>query len=700
MPTYNITDKDIRDAQQFLVQFQTEQVPESDLSIGSSVRDFLVDGFAAMYAYLRGEIDRVAARQSLLRIQEELTDDDDISQAVDEILSNFFVTRQSGKFARLTARFHFTESQSFTIPVASQFWRTNSLVFYVDSDTDPYVITESSLFPQFDSSGALVDYVVNVPLVAARTGDAYNVEPGRFVRADVPGGLPYFSYLENVEEGSNGFSVESSSDFIERAETAISVRNLINNRSNDVTLKQEFAEIDATLTIGMGETEMVRDRRPELAQHLQIHFGGHYDTYLTLPVVEREETGIIGGYFVRPDNKINVFRDPQLTYELATTFTSLGVQPGHILHIRNGLLGAPQGFTITKVTDHELEVSINTPFPQASDEQTTNAVVYSIGWLSPAFEEIELEAGVYYRTAAASALPASSSVPYGTSRRIQETGTIVLSGRPVQDVVWVEIADPPAGSELIDPSTETLVFNNRVNTQPVLPAEPAYTEFRLQVWNPLEAQSMRAVQLVEVGPQSAPSMYDGYTLRVVYRTFQGISDIHSYVENRNQRVAAADQLIRGRHPVWIEAVIPYKMKPTADTELDETAAAKTIAAMVNNFDPDDDLNVSDFSTELRLKYPDVGSVYDVELYYHLDAPDGQQVVYTTSDLVSIFPQDDNSVSWENEDEITFPDPVSDLWVTPLTPAEKLQNWFQYLGVSDRTVHYRTLADFISFEARS
>lgn len=703
MPSYTISDKDIRDAEQFLVQFQTERVPEADLAQGSAVRDLLITGFAALYAFLRGEIDRVTARQSLLRIQSELTDEDDISQAVDEILSNFFVDRKGGQFARMTGRFHFLQAQAYSIPVASKFWRTNSNIFYIDAQTDPYVLTEQQLFPVFDSSGILVDYVVDIPLVAARVGEGYNLEPGKFVRADVPGGLPYFSYLENTEEASDGKDVESSTELIERAETVISVRNLINNRSNDVVLQQAFPSIQETLTIGMGEPEMVRDRRLEVAQHLYIHFGGHYDTYLNLSLTQVEEIGLIGGFFVRPDNITNVFRDPELTYDLGRTFaTVLGIQAGHVLHIRNGLLGAPRGFLITRVTDHELEVSVQTPFTEASDEQAVNAVVYSVGWLSPGFEEIEFTTGSFYRTAAASTNPTYANVPYGTSRRIQQSGKIVLSGRPVQDIVWVEITDPPAGSDLIDPTTETLVFNNRINMRPSLQVEPTYTEFQVEVLNPLESQSMLAVQLINVGYSdgTGPATFDGYTLRVVYRTFETLPNVHLYVVDRNQRVASANQLVRGRHPVWLEMIIPYKMKLTAGTTLDEDAAAKTIADMVNNFDPNDELNVSDITLELRQVYADIGAVYDVELFYHLDAPDGQQVFYTTSDLVSIFPEDSNSVVWENEEDVTFPPVVQGLWITPLTPEEKLQSWYLFLGVSDRTVHYRTLAEMISFELRS
>jgi len=703
MPEYTLSDKDIRDAENFLVQFQTENVPEANLAAGGAVRDLLITGFAAMYAFLRGEIDRVTARQSLLRIQTELTDDDDIAQAVDEILSNFFITRKGGEYASMTGRFHFLERQAYSIPLSSRFWRTNSQVFYIESDTDPYVVTEERLFPVFDASGSLVDYVTDIPLRAARTGEGYNLKPGVFVRSEVPGGLPYLSYIENTVESDDGQDVESTEALIERGQSALSVRNLVNNRSNDVVLQEEFGGVTDTLTIGMGEVEQVRDRRLEVGKHLYLHIGGCYDTYLTVPMTRTEETGIIGGYYVRPDNVINVFRDPELTHDLGRTFGSvLGVQPGHVIYIRGGVTGSPRGHVILGVTDHELMVSENAPFTQASDELDTNAVQYSIGWLSPAYEEVELEVGVYQRVAGPSVNPTYENVPYGTSRRIQQSGKIVLSGKPLQHVVWVEITNPPASSTLIDPTTDTLVFNNRVNMQPAEQLEPAYTQYQVEVLNPLEAQSMRSVNLVNVGYSdgTGPTTFDGLTLRVVYQTLSAIDEVHTYVTDRNQRVACANQLVRGRHPVWIEMLIPYKMKPTsADTVLDEEEAAETVAATINNFDSNDDLNVSDISFALREAYPTIGAVYDIEIIYHLDVPDGQQVFYTTSDLVSVFLEDSNSVEWTNEEDVTIPPEVSNNWPDTITAADKLASWYLYLGVSDRTVVYRSLAEMISFERR-
>ena len=716
MPEYTVSKTDLRDAEAFLVEFQTEAVPEANLEKGGAVRDILIQGFAYWYAFLRGEISRVEARQSLFRIQNGLTDADDISQAVDEILSNWFLSRKGGTTSTMPGRLHFTEKVAQSVPLASQFWRTNTAVFVIDSPTDPYLISEDQLFPIFDTRGDLIDYVVDVPLVATRTGAVYDIAPGKFVRVVVPGGLPYFSYAENTEAADGGKNVESTDEMIERADTAIAVRNLVNNRSCDATLQELYPAITETLTIGMGEPEQVRDRRTEVAQHLTLNIGGHYDTYLTLPLTTVEENLTVGGYFVRPDNTVNVFRDPYLTYDLGNTFTSLDVQPGHILFIRGGISGAPRGYHILNVTDHELEVSLNTPFSEASDEMDTNSVLYSVGWLSPDFSEIELTSGIFVRTATQSALVASEDVPYGTSRRVQAPGTVILSGKPVQDILWVEITNPPASlSHLIDPSSETIIFYNRINMLPVVPLEPAYTQYQFTVPNWEMSQSMKAINKIYLGGITTPpaSDFDGYNLRVVYRSLIGFSGIHTYIMNRSTRVAAANQLARARHPVWIEVNIPYRLKATTTAKLDTEEAAKQVASHINAFDPNDDLDASDISSFVRNNFSMVGAVYPLEVFYHLDSPDGQQAFFSSTDIISIFLTSNNGVAIENADEITPPQDLMNRGIEPTLAAvlntltglpievtDNVADWFAYIGVSDRTVHYRTTESMITFELRS
>lgn len=705
MAEINITQKDLSDAEQFLTEFLSEKVPEADFSKGGAVRDIAVKAFTYVYAYLRGEIDRVAARQSLLRIQQELTDADDISQAVDEILSNWFEVRRVGLSARMVARLHFSERRTASIPLASKFWRTNTLIFYVDDTVDPYVVSEDQLFPIYDSRGILVDYVAEIPLRAAQPGEAYVVDPGRFVRTQIPGGLQYLSYVEHLEKSSGGTNSESSDAMIKRAETAITVRNLINNRSCDAVLQETFPEIEDTLSIGMGEQEMIRDRRTELSPLIDLHVGGHYDTYVDLNLTQVEETLLVGGFFARPDKIANMFRDPFLTYDLGRTFkTVLGVQPGHVLYVRTGIIGTPRGYTVIRADDHELEVSPFSPFDEASDELDVNDVTYSIGWLSPGFEDIDLTGGsVFVRHAEPSLLVASENVPYGTSRYIQSPGRVTLSGRPVQDILSIEVTDPDSGDVLIDPGTGTVIFHHRVNTDPdnaaaKAAADPTATQYQLIVTNPDVSQSMFAVNQINIHDLTDDPKYDGKNLKVAYRTPAGFSNIHAYVADRNARVLAANHLLRSRHPIWINFQVEYRLRPTSDALFDTTLAAQQLSEYINMFDPNDDLDASDISAFLRNNFAMLGTVYPFTdanpIYYQLYSPDGQLVEFQTTDIISIYEK--HGVSLVNAAELIPPLALQKRGILTISTPSDLRDWFFYAGISDRTVKYRTKESLITF----
>lgn len=727
MVEYNIQQTDLRDAESFLATFMSEQVTEASFSRGSAVYDFLVKGFASLYAYLRGEVDRITVRQSLKRIQEELTDDDDIAQAVDEILSNWFVSRKDGERSRATVRLHFTERVAQNISVAARFYRTSTLYFFIDTTSNSYIISENQLLPVYDARGELEDYVVDVPMVAANVGTTYDVSAGNFVRVDAPGGIPYFSYAENVDDFEGGKNIESTDELIIRAETAITVRNLINNRSCDTVLQEEFPSVLDTLTIGMGESEMVRDTLCESYRHLKLHTGGKYDTYTDLPLTTVEDNLTIGGYFARGDGIASVFRDPELTYDLGATFTSLGVQPGHVIHVRSGILDSPRTHIIAAVFDHELHVGDSDSFTEASDDflsQTENKVVYSIGWFAPSFANIEFPppSSLTVRTAAASTNSAYVNIPYGTSRKIQQSGKVVLTGKPVQDIIAVEITNPSSTLDsLKDISTGLVSFPNRINTLPVYQAEPSELTYNVTTSNPMFSQSAKAVNLLTVGfDYSGPPIFtmgdfDGLNLRVSYRTMSSFSNIHSYVESRDVRVASANHLVRARHPVWLEMVVYYRLKPITSDVLDEEEAAAVVASHINNFNPKDDLDTSDIETILRINFDVIGAVYPLTINYTLNSPDGQQLEYQTTDLVSLFPTNTNNVELLNGQDVTPTPEMQALGIpyirtdvengadpedVPSNVSTELSTYLKQLGVSDRTIRYRTSVDRIQILQRS
>ncbi len=717
MVDIKISEQDLEDAENFLVEFMTEQVPEADFNKGTSVRDLAIKAFTYLFAYLRGEVDTVLDRQSLLRI-DELEESDDIAQAADEILSNWFISRKGGDFSRGTATIHFSANATVHIDTTTVFWRTDTQGFRLNIDSNSYVIPEYELLPTYDTRGELVDYVADVPLIALDSGEGGNIDAGLFVRVDAPSGqLPFFSYAENTAPLSGGYGYETTEELVERAQTAITVRNLINNRSCDTVLQEEYPEITDTLTIGMGESEMVRDVKKEIASHIEIHTGGYYDTYIGLELATVSESGEIGGYFARPDNIIAVFRDPLLTYGDGTPGsgelfgTDLGVAVGDVIFIRTGLAGGGMAFPIVEVKDHELHVSTATPFTEAYDETTPDAtaraaspLVYSIGHTSPNFEDIDFNYAStppdYVRTADASTDPDWAHVPVGTSRHITEAGVIVLQGRPMQAMEWVELTDPdPVDAAMIDPGTQTILFPNRVNSTPVGPmAEPSLMQYQVEVLNPASTQSTSGVTLIRVGYLGDTSHFDGQTLLVRYKTLQTFTDIDTYATDRDRRVVAANHLIRARHPVWVSAMLPYKLSNTATGTVDEDAAAIFLANYINSFDPNDDLDMSDLATQFRIEYPDVGVVYQFLIYYQLEGPDGQVARFSTEDVVSIFPEDDNGVSLLNGSDLVAPIALSP--ATNIDTSELLRGWYSIYGLSDRTVRYRTLSNLITFLLRS
>lgn len=687
---------DVKDAEAFLTTFMQEKIPEASFEVGSAVRDFLVTGFAALYSYLRGEIDKVAARQSLLRIKEQMEVDSDAAQVVDEILSNWFIQRKSGHYAQGLGRLHFTQRMAVSLPSTARFWKGTSLQFVIDTDAPVYIISESQLLPLYDSTGRITEYVVDIPMRALHVGTQYNIPAGLFTQYAIPGGIPFFSYAECPEGFTGGSGVEDTEALLRRAETAISVRNLVNTRSCDVTLQTQFPEIQRTFTVGMGDAEVVRDLLKFRYPHLNVHTGGMYDTYIDIPHNIREANLTIGGFFTRADAKSLMFRDPELTYDLARDFVTLGILVGHVIFVHSGLKGVPRGYVITEVTPHTLYVAESVPFIQASDELDTNEVVYSIGWIAPTFSNVELTPGTFLRQATSSSL--YPTVPVGTSRKVQNPGQVFLVGSPILDIIHVAITNPPSGlSSYIDKVTNTIVFPNRVNWDPIIQADPLALQYSLQVVNPEYAQSDRAINVLKVGFKSDPTIFDGFNLRVIYRTGGQYKAISNYVTSRNVRITAADHLIKMRNPVWVGCHIRYKLKRTVVGSLSEAEIKDKVSEYINQADKEDELDVSDLTAFIRACDSRIGTIYPMVVYYTLHSPDGQLLEYMTTDVVTISPTKANGAVLLNGATVKPTSEMQQLGITSIRDTVELQNYLSSRGITDLTVMYLTANSYITME---
>jgi len=643
MANIEIDAQDVATASNFLEQFLSNQIPTGDFTKGTSLRDLTVGAIAAVFAFLRQENTDALKLQSLKSVQEAIgtTDAEALKDAVAAILSNVFINLKSGSKSRGYTIGHSSELTDVFVPTTAKFTSANGRIFVVDS-AETYFISKTELTAIVDSDESVLEYEFRIPLVATKIGVEYDIEAGLFSSFDRFN--PFVTRIDNPEKFAGGKSTETVEEVLERAPTALSVRNLINDRSITAVLDETFPEIQSILVVGMGDPEMQRDTLISMPEHLLLHVGGMVDIYLLLDLVETTFTGEVGDLFARPDGLATVFRDS------AESFAA--VEAGDIIRVTAGLDVVPAEFMVIENAGDELIVSERSPFPLASDEGSppTN-VSYTIGRVGPTYTDVLSDVG---------SLPFTTGV---TSRQIGTSGRITLPGGPVIDILDVALLDPGVAESAFKAETDGFVhFYNHVNTTPDDTQTPDDgLEFRTIVRNPQYAQSIFQWMEVVVGTDLDQARFDGNQLRVRYRTLSAFATIDDYVRSRRQRTAAAHQLPRGHHPVSVAVDINYKLKVTATTALDDAAIVSAVVDFINAFDTNvQPIDTTALTQFIRNSYPSIAAITPLVVQYTLRAPTGDLIQFETADEVLL--SDDKKVSG--------PDIVLSTY-----------------GVSDRTVRY-------------
>jgi hypothetical protein len=614
----NIDPADVADAANFLESFLSDSVPNGDFSSGTALRDLTVGAIAAIFAFLRADATQVRQMQSLKSVQEATGGDPEaLRDAVVAILSNVFIEPKPGSKSRGTALGHVSQPTDLFVQPTHRFTRSPGIVFVVDS-AGTYFIPQSELIPIVDSSGAVLEYQFRIPLVAVATGAQYDVDAGLF--SDFDRFNPFVTRIEATTKFAGGKGPETVDEILARAPTAISVRNLVNQRSITATLDETFPEIRGMFIAGFGDPEMVRDRLDVSKPFLALHVGGMVDIYLLLDLVETSFTGTIGDLFPRPDGVINTFRDPSRSFA--------NVQAGDVLRVTGGLPQLPREFLIVETRSTELVVDPRVSFPLATDELApAGTVSYTIGRIGPTYNDVLAGTG---------GVPLQTGV---TSRRVSSPGHVTLPGGPVMDILDVAILDPPSSeSAFKDPADGFVHFPNHVNGTPVEATAAAGLQFATVIHNPLEAQSARQWMEIVVGTNTRPGHFDGLNLRVRYRTLSAYDTIYAFVTDRLQRTVCANQLPRGHHPVSLSIDVRYKLSPTAPSQLDNTVIAQTVVDFINAFDTrETPIDVSAIGQKIRNTFPTISAVLPIVVTYSLLAPTGDVLNYQSSDVVLVDP---------------------------------------------------------------
>jgi hypothetical protein len=543
---------------------------------------------------------------------------------VTAILSNFLVKPKGGGKARGYAIGHATQQVDIFIAPTIRFTHSTGLLFVTDT-TDTLFISRTTLTPVVDAGGAVLEYEFRIPLVAIATGEAYNVDPGLFAAYDRFN--PYVTRVDIPARFSGGKGPETVPEILARAPTAISVRNLINPRSIDATLNDNFDGIEAIMVVGMGDPEMQRDLVPSTAPHLLFHVGGAVDIYLRTALTETSFIGTVGSLFARPDSVSLMFRDG------ATSFA--GVLPGDIIRVTDGLPTVPAEFLVVENNGDTLVISDRAPFPVATDEALpATTVSYVIGRNRPTYNDVVSSGGQ----------PLTTGI---TSRQVMTAGRITLPGGPIMDILDVALLSADAVEDSFRSTLDGLVhFPVQVNTTPDNTVSPAAgLQFQTVVHNPRFAQSGAQWMEVVVGTDIKPDRFDGRPLRVRYRTLASFASIDNFVRGTRERVSAAHQLPRGHHPVVVSMSILYALKTSATAPLNNAAIAQTIVDYINTFDTTSEaIDVSTVIQHVKNTYPSIANIVPpsvnaplLTIFYTLRAPSGEVLSYRTTDVVNVDP---------------------------------------------------------------
>jgi hypothetical protein len=683
MADHELLQRDVQESVRFLQAFLEVQEPEVDWTPGSPDHAVVIKGQSYPVALLRRMIDGVRARQSLLNLRDAVETADVVDMA-DALLANLLVSRSQGKFSRGIAVVEFSRRVDQRVPRNARFFKGTALVYYPDYPDD-LLVSASDMRVVRGADGAILHYSFPVNIKAARSGREYDQPEGPFDAVD-----PFSPHLlgaTNYAPLTGGDNVQSTASAIDAAGDAIAARTLGSGRSNAVTLREVFG-VEQTLTIGRGDPEMSRDRVSSSVG--AFHIGGCADLYVRAPTRLLTTRKQIGASYARPDGVTSVFRDTSPPG--GVSFTAVKVTPGDVLFISAGIPEAPVQHRVNAVRSTEVEISTRTPFSRPTDEGADPSIVYSIGNNYPDYNNKVTTSGVATTTA-------------DTSRALQADNKVVLSGGPVYRITKVELLSP-IPSDLAgytDPVTGRVPFRVRQNT-PLLPATASTVllPYRVEVLNPGESQSTRAVTVLEVG---WPGLnLNGSTLEIEYETIAGFDTVAAYADSRDNPPAGGDYLIRSFHPVYVGFSVPYALRTDSSTAsrigrllsttptFNAASATTDLVRFISNYRSLDPMDVSGLTTRLRFTNEGgLATVYAFRVVYDLLAPDGKVYRYETTDKVTIFPTVDDGAVLLNPVEVGLP-------ATGYHTALKHQ--LARLGVSDRTIRYLVAPGAIGFTARA
>ena len=258
--TYRAYDIGQINVQPLITAILKEVDPDIVVREGSSINDLMVKPHGIMYQRLLNTLMMMMRNQSILAA------DYMTSAELEPFAANYFVTRQAGTLALVTARVYLSQAVNIVISPVDVFTTDAGLRFYPRQ----YVaMSRNEVLNNLEGQYFFVD----VPLEAENLGVAYNITSGQ-----VTGWLGKPDVAVSITNLSDAYPAKDPEDnqgLTDRTRFSIGNRSLVTGIGIRALMGEYYPELSRAVVIGAGDVEMVRD-----IFH-NVHFNGKTDVYVS-----------------------------------------------------------------------------------------------------------------------------------------------------------------------------------------------------------------------------------------------------------------------------------------------------------------------------------------------------------------------------------------------------------------------------------
>jgi hypothetical protein len=259
--------------ERLITQLQAQN-PTLDLKRGV-FKDTLATYHAILETAIRTDLERYQSARSLQQIEADPSLADDT--VVDEVLSNFGVTRREGTLAEGSVAIELSASRTVVVPAGSTF-EANGLSYsatatFTARTSAAQVVTANDRLLSPLSNG---NYLFVIEVQATAVGPEYKLEANELI---IPNrSLANFVTSYATSTFSEGVATQTNAELITSLQEGIAAKTLSNRVNMRAWLGSypEFSSVTNQSIVGYGDAEMLRDQHTVFP----VSFGGRVDWYV------------------------------------------------------------------------------------------------------------------------------------------------------------------------------------------------------------------------------------------------------------------------------------------------------------------------------------------------------------------------------------------------------------------------------------